>query len=259
MSNLEIKRVNFLGDELVAVRENDSGQVLVGIRWICDGLGLTENQRIHQTSKIQKDKALSKGVRKILLPTTGGEQESICLNVKLLLLWLAKLNANIVKDEYMQEKLVNYQLQCADALLEAFAPQLNSQADNDIISQISKSPSQFLFLLAEKTKEIEDMKPKAQAYDKFIDATNAQTWLQVSKVLGTGRTRLCKFLRQQEVLMDNNLPYQQFIDRGYFVTKEITAFTSESGAFNYTQTLVTAKGTSYISKLLDEQKLSKAN
>jgi phage antirepressor YoqD-like protein len=257
---LEIKKVNFMGDELVAIRENDSGKIYAGVRWLCDGLALTENQRIHQTTKIHGDRVLSKGVRKILLPTKGGEQEVVCLELKMVTLWLAKINANVVKDIETQEKLVEYQLHAADVLADEFLPHnLIQQATKDIIAQIPKSVSELFRMLADKTEENDELKPKAQAFDKFIEATNVQTWLQVAKVLGTGRTRLCKLLRQQEILMSDNVPYQQYIDRGYFVTKEITAYDGIT-AFNYTQTLVTAKGIDFIFKLLNEiNVIAKAN
>jgi hypothetical protein len=65
---IEQKLVNFHGAQLMAVKAGD-GKVYVGARWICDGLGLTEGQRKNQLLKIQEDAVLSKGGRKIILPT----------------------------------------------------------------------------------------------------------------------------------------------------------------------------------------------
>ena len=60
MNELEIKRVPFMGTELMAARDND-GQIWAGVRWMCSGIGLNENQSRAERKKIQSDKALSKG------------------------------------------------------------------------------------------------------------------------------------------------------------------------------------------------------
>ena len=59
-NELEIKRVPFMGAELMAARDTD-GQIWAGVRWLCDGMGLTEGQRKRQIANIQADKVLSKG------------------------------------------------------------------------------------------------------------------------------------------------------------------------------------------------------
>ena len=43
MNELEIKRVPFMGTELMAARDAD-GQIWAGVRWMCDGIGLSEGQ-----------------------------------------------------------------------------------------------------------------------------------------------------------------------------------------------------------------------
>ena len=73
--------------------------------------------------KIQEDVVLSKGGRKIILPTTGGNQEVLCLELSFLPLWLAKINANIIDDPEVQDRLVDYQLNAKDVLAEAFLEQ----------------------------------------------------------------------------------------------------------------------------------------
>ena len=103
-----------------------------------------------------------------------------------------------------------------------------------------------------QNEQIAAMKPKAEAHDRFISGENLQTMAQVAKALGTGRNRLFKFLREQKILMSNNMPYQQYIDRGYFEVKETP---KELGGrqINFTQTYVTAKGVDFIFRLLQEQ------
>lgn len=96
--------------------------------------------------------------------------------------------------------------------------------------------------------------PKAEMYDVALSADNAQTMSIVAKTLGYGRNKLFAFLRKQGVLRQNNEPYQEFIDRGYFRIRQVPISRS-SGTQNKPQTLVTAKGMDYIAKLLKKHGL----
>lgn len=51
--DLDVTTVTFLGTSLLAARDMD-GQIWVGVRWMCDGIGLTEGQRNNQIRRIQK-------------------------------------------------------------------------------------------------------------------------------------------------------------------------------------------------------------
>lgn len=64
-----------------------------------------------------------------------------------------------------------------------------------------------------------------------------------------GRNRLFGWLRSKGILMGNNLPYQRFIDRGYFAVKE-SVFETGSMSKTYQQTFVTGKGQHFIVGLL---------
>jgi len=116
---IEQKQVNFDGAEILAVKTND-GKLRVGVRWVCDGIGLTDGQYQNQTRKINNDVVLVEGVAKIQLPTAGGNQEVLTLELDYLPLWLAKINANIITDKVVQEKLIKYQLKAKDVLAGAF-------------------------------------------------------------------------------------------------------------------------------------------
>lgn len=126
-------------------------------------------------------------------------------------------------------------------------------------ARIPKTFAEALRLAAELEEEKErlllenqQMKPKAEAHDRFISGENLQTMSQVAKALGTGRNRLFEFLRQKKILMSNNMPYQQYIDRGYFQVKETPKKLGDKH-INFTQTYVTAKGVDFIFRLLQEQ------
>ena len=112
--------------------------------------------------------------------------------------------------------------------------------------------AEALRLAADLQEENERNKPKVEAHDKFISGDNYQKVGQVAKVLGIGRNKLFAFLREKKVFMTDNTPYQQYIDRGYFVVKE-KPIEMGSQVINKPQTYVTAKGVDYISKLLDKK------
>lgn len=102
----------------------------------------------------------------------------------------------------------------------------------------------------EKTKhKLSLAEPKAQMYDVALSANNAQPMNAVAKTLGVGRNKLFEFLRNKKILRYNNEPYQEYLDRGYFIVRQVPIARS-AGVINKQQTLVTAKGLDYIGKLL---------
>lgn len=78
---------------------------------------------------------------------------------------------------------------------------------------------------------------------------NAMAKLAADKNFNIGRTRLFRWLKEMGVLMSNNLPYQRYIDRRYFVVKE-SVFEVEGMTKTYQQTFVTGKGQLFIIGLL---------
>ena len=74
---------------------------------------------------------------------------------------------------------------------------------------------------------------------------NAMAKLAVEENIPIGRNRLFRWLRENGILMSDNLPYQKFIDRGYFAVKE-SVFEAGSMTKTYQQTFVTGRGQQYI-------------
>lgn len=125
MNKFEIKRVPFMGTELMAARDSD-GQIWAGVRWMCDGIGLSKAQSKSQVEKINEDKVLSKGVGNFRLPTAGGMQDAYCLKLDYVPLWLAKIaiTPKVERDTpELAARLEQYQLKAKDALAAAFLPQ----------------------------------------------------------------------------------------------------------------------------------------
>ena len=80
--------------------------------------------------------------------------------------------------------------------------------------------------------------------ENLIDM-NAMAKLAIEENIPIGRNRLFRWLRENEILMSDNLPYQKYIERGYFSVKE-SVFETGSMTKTYQQTYVTGKGQQYI-------------
>lgn len=123
MQGLAIKDVEFNGATLRAAQIEDI--VWVGVKWICDGLGLSEDRGKYERKKIQKDLVLSKGVNFYPLGTDNANSDVLCLMLEYLPLWLAKISITpTMKKENpeLADRLVEYQLKAKDVLAEAFLP-----------------------------------------------------------------------------------------------------------------------------------------
>lgn len=110
-------------------------------------------------------------------------------------------------------------------------------------------------VIADKERLIAEMKPKAEFFDAVADSKTALPMDQVAKVLevkGYGRNKLFEFLRDHGVLDSRNVPYQKFIDRGWFRTIEQHYQKGYEPCVN-TKTLVYQKGVDGIRKLLKER------
>ena len=123
---------------------------------------------------------------------------------------------------------------------------------------IPQTLSEALYLAAsqakqieEQNKQLEEQKPKVEFFNQVTDSTDAVDMKECAKILnmGIGRNRLFEFLRSRAILDRKNLPYQSFIDRGYFRTVE-TSYTKADGTncINI-KTVVYQKGMDYIRKI----------
>ena len=156
MNELEIKRVPFLGTELMAARD-ESGQIWAGVRWMCDGLGLSVGQMKSERLKIQSDKVLAKGGRNIVLPTRGGNQETLCLKLDFVPLWLAKISITPTMESDNPElagRLEQYQLRAKDVLAAAFLPTVHKEPRSAM--EMLRLQSQAMFELDERVNVLED-------------------------------------------------------------------------------------------------------
>ena len=105
-------------------------------------------------------------------------------------------------------------------------------------------------IITQKDKQIEEMKPKAEFFDAVADSKDAIPMNEVAKVLnipGYGRNNLFEFLRNESILDRNNIPYQRYVDNGWFRVVEQSYTKNGERCINF-KTLVYQRGVDGIRK-----------
>ena len=105
----------------------------------------------------------------------------------------------------------------------------------------------------EATQKLLDNKYKIDFYDDVTGSSTTAEIAIVAKVLNfknIGRNTLFDILRKQGILQKDNMPFQTYVDRGYFRVVE-SKWNAPNGdvKVNY-KTVVYQKGVEYISKIL---------
>lgn len=131
----------------------------------------------------------------------------------------------------------------------------------------SLSKLQILEMAIESEKQriqlvskVEELTPKAEFFDSVADSKTAIPMAHAAKVLdvrGIGRNNLFKILRDVKILDRDNVPYQEYIDRGYFRTIEQKYNTPTGETRIDIRTLVYQKGLDYIRRLLTKETVIK--
>ena len=99
--------------------------------------------------------------------------------------------------------------------------------------------------------------PKVKFADHVSDSTNLIDVNKMAKLcadhgIRIGRNRLFAWMRSRGILMGGNIPYQEYIENGYFRVKE-SVYETNGQTRTYQQTFVTGKGQQYIlSRLMRE-------
>ena len=108
-------------------------------------------------------------------------------------------------------------------------------------------------IISQKDRQIEEMKPKADFFDAVADSKTAISMNEVAKVLnikGYGRNNLFEFLRENKVLDRLNVPYQRYVDNGWFRVIE-QHYQKNGEPVVTTKTLVYQKGVDGIRKMIE--------
>ena len=101
--------------------------------------------------------------------------------------------------------------------------------------------------IADQSKQLEEQKPKVEFAEKIVNTGNGVSIGDFAKTIGLGQNKLFDWLRDNKYLMSNNIPYQKYIDAGYFKVIEWVLEKKNEAKF---KTLITGKGQEYISSKL---------
>jgi len=258
MENLEVKKVPFMGTELMAARDND-GQIWAGVRWMCDGIGLTKGQMQNERNRIHEDKVLSKGERNLVLPTKGGNQSTLCLKLDYVPLWLAKIAITPKMEQEtpeLAERLEQYQLKAKNVLADAFLP------GRKVVMLPKDYPSALRALADEVEKnnalteqvsvqrqQIAEMKPKVTYYDVVLNCTDLVPTSVIAKDYGWSATRMNRYLHSIGVQYKQGnvwLLYQNHAQMGYTSTKTILNEDRDGNMHAFPHTYWTQKGRLFV-------------
>lgn len=127
-------------------------------------------------------------------------------------------------------------------------------------SGVPQTFSQALMLAAKQQeqieaqqKQLEIQKPKVEFFEAVAESKTAIEMKLIANTLhfkNVGRNKLFCILREQGILNSGNVPYQRYIDCGYFRTIE-QKYTVQSGETRINiKTLVYQRGLDYIRKML---------
>lgn len=119
--------------------------------------------------------------------------------------------------------------------------------------RVLKAPQTFaeaLRLAADQAELIERQKPLIQFAETCARSESSILVRELAKIMSkdeinVGEKRLFQKLRDWKLLMHNNEPYQDYIDRGYFEVNE-SCYENDRGTFLTKTTRVLPKGQQYI-------------
>lgn len=167
MNEMIIKDVDVMGDFIKAMQDRE-GNIWVGVRWMCDALGMTEGQRKRQIANIQKDMAFEGvGSNWIPLRINGDTKEVFCIRNDFMPLWLAKITITEKTRKERPEfakKLLEYQLKAKDILAAAFLPKKDSQplTLREQVKTIAASAAELYEKVEKVTADMDSVKSEVE-------------------------------------------------------------------------------------------------
>lgn len=117
-------------------------------------------------------------------------------------------------------------------------------------------------VIEEQKQKIIEAEPKVEFYDTVTGSDTTIDLGQAAKVLnykGLGRNKLFQYLRDKDILMSGNTPYQKYVDAGYFRLIETTWNTPNNDSMIYLKTVVYQKGLDFLSKVIEKDGYIKNN
>jgi len=182
----------------------------------------------------------TKGGFKEKLPTKGGMQELTLINE-------SDLYSLVLKSDTKNSK------QFQEWVTEKILPSIRKTGSYSVNPKPELSIEQMTLLviqnmqskIADQSRQLEEQKPKVEFADKISTIENAISIGDYGKAIGWGQNKLFSQLRHLKILNDSNIPYQKFIDAGYFKVIEWILEKKNQAKF---KTLITGKGQLYLAE-----------
>lgn len=116
----------------------------------------------------------------------------------------------------------------------------------DLLIKVATELKQSREENARLSQTIEEQKPLVDFATSIYESADTIDMSEMAKVINNdvmpmGRNRLIALLKENGVLMDSNVPYQKYIDSGYFEVAECPKNTVK-GTMVFLKTVVTGKG-----------------
>ena len=183
----------------------------------------------------------TKGVsRKYPLKTTGGIQELTIINESALyeLIFGSRKSEAVKFKEWVISKVLP-SIRKTGSYSVTPKPELSIEEMTLLVIQNMQSK------IADQSRQLEEQKPKVEFADKVVNTNNAISVREFGKVIGMGEKKFFEWLRNNKLLMESNIPYQKYVEAGYFKVIEWVLEAKNQVKF---KTLITGKGQLYIAE-----------
>lgn len=140
-------------------------------------------------------------------------------------------------------------------------PTIRKAGQYAIMNKVPHTFAEALRLAAEQQEKIEAQQklievqnPKVDFYDDVVESKDAMSMDRVAKTLnmGIGRNKLFELLRNKKILMNNNTPYQRYVDNGWFRCIESKFSKPNGDVCINVKTVVLQKGVDAIRRIVKD-------
>ncbi|MEK6420000.1 MAG: phage antirepressor KilAC domain-containing protein [Burkholderia gladioli] len=107
--------------------------------------------------------------------------------------------------------------------------------------------------LEAQQRQIEQLQPAADFARAIRNTADAVSIGDFARVIGFGQNRLFRQMRADHILMSDNLPYQHYLDRGYFRVMESVWIDDDKQPHPTFKTLITGAGQVYLQRRYGKQ------
>lgn len=270
----DLVSIDFYGDTILARRTGEGPRdVEVSLRRMCENLGCDFKT---QLDKLKRFAWATMG-QSPTVAEDGKQRFMTMMSLGSVPMWLATIDADRVAP-HVREKLVRYQLECAEVLANHFAPKVEAaraaSVDLDSLDSLTVLASQLTTKLiattqraiaaetkvAEQAEVIAVVEPKARAFDRFLDTEGLCCLQDAGRALNVGPNLFIETLRVAKVITRHgrsDIAYSPFVDAGYFKHRRVPFFNPKIGRDETrNQALFTATGLAWAEDQIASGKLA---